>query len=127
MKYDFAKNVQIAINFLYTYEEDGIQVMCSWKNFDWFSGIEMESVREIGSDTSGGLVCKILERKIVFYGHKEIALAEIIVRGNEYTNSNESKPTFWKVTKISYRKEYDETKLYDPYRWIETEVEGTLM
>ncbi|MEI6316288.1 MAG: hypothetical protein WCO65_01000 [bacterium] len=127
MRHDFAKNVQVAINFLHNYEEDGILMMHNWKNFVWFRGIQMESVKEIGNDTSGGSVFKILERKIVFYGHKEIVLAEVVVRGNEFTNSDQSKPTFWKVTKIGYRKEYDESKLYDEYRWIEIEVEGPLM
>jgi hypothetical protein len=127
MKYNFAKSVQVAINFLCNYEQDGSVVIRDWKNFIWFNGITTEEPREIGSYPTGGSVFKILERKIIFHGYKETVLAEITLVGNEFTNSDQSKPTFWKVTKIGYRKEYDETKLYDEYRWIEAEVEGVLI
>jgi hypothetical protein len=127
MKYNFVKSVQVAINFLCNYEKDGSVMIRNWKNFVWFGEITLEEPREIGNDTSSGSVFKIIERKIIFYGHKGIALAEIVVRGNEFTNSDKSKPTFWKVIQIGYRREYDESQLYNEYSWIETEIEDVLI
>lgn len=122
MKYDFAKNVQVAINSLLNYEVDGSIMIRSWKNFVWFREINAEPIEEIGSGISNSSVFKILERKITFYSDTKILLAEIVLRGNELTNSDESKPISWKVTKICYRKDYNEKQLYDEYRWVETEV-----
>lgn len=121
--YKFGKSLQIAINFLHNFKENNSPVINNWKHFIWFDKIIPGVVRKIGENTSNASKFNVLEKEILFYGYRGTLLASVCLRGNEFTNSDESKPTFWQVTKIGYAQNYDESRTFAESEWIEKEIE----
>ena len=117
--HQFSKSQQVAIAFLTNFTE---AISC-WKNFVWFQRIEISDVREIGEDSSNSSKFKKLEKRIFFYGYNDILIAKVTLNGNQFTNTDNSKPTFWKVVEVHYVNNHDESRPSLPSSWTKAKIE----
>ena len=120
--YQFSKSLQVAIDFLLNFQENNSRVVTNWKNFTWFEKIAPGEVRNVGEDVSNASRFNMLERQILFYGYKETLLACVYLEGNEFTNPDETKPTFWQVVKVDYVEDFDGSRIFATPELIEVEI-----
>jgi hypothetical protein len=116
--HQFSKSQQVAISFLSNFTE----ATSSWKNFIWFHRISMSDIDKIRESSSGGSRFKKIKRTFFFYGYRETLIAKVILEGNQFTNTDESKPTFWKVIEVHYVNNYDGSKILFARTWIKVQV-----
>ena len=116
-------SLQIAINFLQQLEENNSLIIKNWKNFVWFNFIGVGETQEVGQDISRGSVYTMLEKTFSFYGYKETLIAKVHLKGNKFTNTDQTTPTFWRVAKVEYALDYDESRAcIKMLQWAKREI-----
>ena len=119
--YEFPKSMQVAISFLSNFTE----ATKSWKNFIWFHNIapcEIEKDEICFSEETASKYKK-MQRRVFFYGYKNKLIARVLLEGNQFINSDHSKPTFWKVVEVHYVNNYDESSITTLPSWTRTKIE----
>lgn len=123
IKIKITESLQVAINFLQKLEDNNSLVIKNWKNFFWFNYIGVGDTQEVGQDTTRGSVYTMLEKTISFYGYKETLIARVHLKGNRFKNTDETTPTFWRVAKVEYALDYDESRAcIKMLQWSQKEV-----
>jgi len=121
--YEFSKSEQVATRFL----SDFFEATSNWKNFTWFHKITTSEIEEAEECLIDASKCKRIKRMVFFYGYRNTLIARVYLEGNQFTNSDGSKPTFWKVTEVHYVNNYDESRIFLWLEWTKKKIEGVLV
>jgi hypothetical protein len=119
--YEFSKSLQVAISFLFNFTE----ATKSWKNFIWFHEIIPGQIILNKTCLSEGTASKYkkIKRAIYFHGYKNKQIARVFLEGNEFTSTDQSKQTFWKVVEVHYVNNYDESRTFLNPEWTKVKIE----
>jgi hypothetical protein len=89
-----------------------------WKNFTFFQEIVPGNINRVGEARSSSSTYQKLQRKVLFYGDSKKLMATVFLIGNEFKNTDESKPTFWRVVDVHLLEKYDESRIFDKSNWM---------
>lgn len=116
--YKLCKSTQVAIDFLMKIIYGNILPAPLWKNFTFFQEIVPGNINRVGEARSSSSTYQKLQRKVLFYGDSKKLMATVFLIGNEFKNTDESKPTFWRVVDVHLLEKYDESRIFDKSNWM---------